>query len=97
VSAVLARAGAEASGRGNVRTLTLFFYAVVTFFLGLLALDAVYIRVAVLFGDEAAQVVIGIVLVMTFAAPIIFIAAIPFAGTRRKGRPDDIDLVLPGL
>lgn len=68
-----------------MRTLTLFFYALATFFLGVQALDTVQIRVATLFGDEVAQAVIGIVLVMTLAGPVAFIAAIPFAGTRRGG------------
>jgi hypothetical protein len=69
-----------------MKTLTLMFYAATTFLLGALAISSIPIALASAYGTAAAQFVEAMTLVLMVAGPIVFIAAIPFAGSRR-GEP----------
>ena len=66
-----------------MKTLTLFFYAATTFLLGVLALSSIPIALASAFGSAEAQLLQAIVVVVMILGPLLFLGAIPFAGTRR--------------
>jgi len=69
-----------------MKTLTLMFYAATTFLLGVLAISSIPIALASAYGNTLAQFVQSMTLVLMIAGPIVFVAAIPFAGSRR-GEP----------
>ena len=66
-----------------MKSLTLIFYAAATFFLGVIALSSVPLAVASVLGSQPAQAIEDIVSVLTIALTLVFLGAIPFAGTRK--------------
>ena len=66
-----------------MKSLTLVFYAAATFFLGVIALSSIPIALASAYGVQQAQLIEGIVSVLTIVLPLVFLGAIPFAGTHK--------------
>jgi hypothetical protein len=66
-----------------MKTLTLMFYAATTFLLGVVAINSIPIALASAYGSGLAQFVQVMAGVLMVGGPILFIVAIPFAGSRR--------------
>ena len=66
-----------------MKTLTLMFYAATTFLLGVVAISLIPIALVRAYGNGPAQFVQAMALVLMVGGPILFIVAIPFAGSRR--------------
>ena len=66
-----------------MKSLTIVFYAVATFMLGIIALGTIPIVFSTAYGSTQAQLAEAIVGALTLVVPILFLLAIPFAGTRR--------------
>jgi ABC-type dipeptide/oligopeptide/nickel transport system permease component len=67
----------------RMKSLTILFYAVATFMLGVIALGTIPIAFQSTYGSTQTQLAESIVGALTLVLPILFLAAIPFAGTRR--------------
>jgi hypothetical protein len=67
-----------------MKSLTLIFYATVTFMVGVIALSSMSIGLESVVGVDQARMIQGVVLVLMIAVPIAFLAAIPFLGSRRS-------------
>jgi hypothetical protein len=66
-----------------MKSLTIVFYAVATFLLGVIALGTIPLIFASAYGSTQAQLAESVVGALTLVVPLLFLFAIPFAGTRR--------------
>lgn len=66
-----------------MKSLTILFYAIATFMLGIVALGTIPIAFASSYGATQAQLAESIVGALTIVVPLVLLAAIPFAGTHR--------------